>query len=327
MRRREFITLIGGTAATWPLGVRAQQSSRPVIGFINAASARGYARQIAAFLKGLSETGFVDGRNVAIEYRWADGNNDRLPAMASDLVRRHVALIAATTTPAVLAAKAATAAIPIVFEIASDPIELGFVRSLSRPDGNLTGVTQSNLEVAAKRLELIHELIPSAHTVVVLVNPAEPTIAKATAREMLAAARTLGLELHVLNVSSETAFDGIFEKMKELRAGALIIGGGPFLNSYSEHLGRLTARHAVPAVCQNREFVTAGGLMSYGSDFADAYRLAGVYAGRLLKGEKTADLPVLQATKVELVINLKSAKALGLSVPNTLIGRADEVIE
>jgi ABC-type uncharacterized transport system substrate-binding protein len=327
MRRREFITLIGGTAATWPLGARAQQSTRPVIGFINAASARGYARQVAAFLKGLSETGFVDGQNVAIEYRWADGNNDRLPAMASDLVRRHVALIAATTTPAVLAAKAATTAIPIVFEIASDPIELGFVGSLSRPDGNLTGVTQSNLEVAAKRLELIHELVPSAHTVVVLVNPAEPTIAKATASEMLAAARTLGLELHVLNVSSETDFDGIFEKLKEFRAGALIIGGGPFLNSYSEHLGRLTARHAVPAVCQNREFVTAGGLMSYGSDFADAYRLAGVYAGRLLKGEKTADLPVQQATKVELIINLKSAKALGINVPNTLIGRADEVIE
>jgi len=327
MKRREFITLLGGAAIIWPLVARAQQPALPMVGFINPASPQSYARPLSAFLKGLGETGYVDGHNVAIEYRWAEGRNDRLPAMVADLVHRQVAVIAATSTSAALAAKAANTTIPIVFEMGDDPVRLGLVASLNQPGGNVTGVTQTNVEVAPKRLQLLHEVIPTARVMVLLVNPADPALAEMTTKEVQAAARTLGLELHVLNASTERDFDAVFAKLIQLRAGGLVIGGGPFLIRRSEQLAALAARHAVPTIFQYREFAVAGGLLSYGSDITDSYRLAGVYTGRILKGDKPADLPVQQATKVEMIINLKTAKALGINVPNTLIGRADEVIE
>ena len=328
MRRREFITLLGGAAATaWPLTARAQQAAIPVIGFVNPASPQSYARPLSAFLKGLDETGYVDGHNVAIEYRWAEGHYDRLPALAADLVHRQVAVIAATATAAALAVKATNTTIPIVFETGDDPIRLGLVVSLSRPGGNITGITQTNVEVAPKRLQLLHELIPTANVMALLVNPTDGPLAEITTKEMQAAAHTLGLELQVLNASTERDIDDAFAKLIQLRAGGLVIGGGPFLISRSGQLAALAARHAVPAIFQYREFAVAGGLLSYGSDITDSYRLTGVYTGRILKGEKPSDLPVQQATKVEMIINLKTAKALGINVPNTLIGRADEVIE
>ena len=327
MRRRDFISLLGGTVVAWPLAARAQQSALPVIGFLNAASAQGYARQLAAFLKGLNEAGYVDGKDVVIQYLWAEGRNDRLPAMAADLVHSHVAVIAATTTPAALAAKAATTTIPIVFETAADPVQLGLVANLNRPGGNATGVTQTNQEVAPKRLELLHELLPTASVMALLVNPADPALAEPTTKEALAAARTLGLELHVLNASTERDFDAVFTKLAQLRAGGLVIGPDAFFTNRSEQLAALSLRHAVPTIYEHRMFAAAGGLMSYGSDTSESYRLAGNYTGRILKGEKPADLPVQQATKVELYINLKTAKALGITFPLTLLGRADEVIE
>ena len=327
MRRREFITLLGSTAAAWPLSARAQQPTMPVIGFMNAASAKGYAPLLSAFLKGLIETGYVDGRNVAIEYRWAEDRSDRLPAMVADLVHRQVAVIAATSTPAALAAKAATKTIPIVFTTAFDPVQLGLVASLNRPGGNVTGVTQTNVETVPKRLQFLHELLPTARVMALLVNPADPALAETTTKDVQAAARALGLELHVLTASTERDFDGVFAKLIQLRAGGLVIGPGAFFTSRSEHLGALTFRNAVPAICDKREFAVAGGLMSYGGNIADSYRLAGVYTGRVLKGDKPADLPVQQVTKVEMTINLKTAKALGLNIPEPMIGRADEVIE
>jgi putative ABC transport system substrate-binding protein len=328
MRRREFITLLGGAVASWPLDARAQQSAMPVIGFLNAASPQSYAPPLAAFLKGLGEAGYVDGRNVTIEYRWAEGQNDRLPALAADLVQRQVAVIAATSTPAALAARAATTSVPIVFETAADPVQLGLVASLNRPGGNVTGVTQTNLEIAPKRLELLHELLPAARVMAFLVDPSNPAVAEASASQMRAAARTLGLELHVLNASSESDFDAVFAKIGQLRASGLVITAGTaFYASRSGQLAALVARHGVPAVGANRAFAVAGGLMHYGADIVDAYRLTGGYVGRILRGEKPADLPVQQATKIELLINLKAAKALGITVPLTLLGRADEVIE
>ena len=325
MQRRKFITLIGGAAAAWPLAARAQQPALPVVGFINPASAKDYESQLSAFLKGLSEAGYVDGRNVAIEYRWAEGQHDRLPAMAADLVRRQVTVIAATTTPAALAAKAATATIPIVFEIGGDPIQLGLVAKLSRPGGNVTGVSQLSVEVAPKRLELLHELVPAASIMALLVNPADrPGV---SIKEVQSAARTLGLELHILNASTDRDFDGVFAKLIQLQAGGLVVGGGAFLNSRSEQLGALALHHGVPAISRGREFVVAGGLLSYGASITVAYRLAGNYTGRILKGEKPADLPVQQATKVDFYINLKTAKALGLNVPPSMQARADEMIE
>jgi len=327
MRRREFITLLGGAAATWPLAARAQQLVMPVIGFLNAESAKGYALPLAAFLKGLAETGYVDGRNVAIEYRWAEGQNDRLPAMAADLVHRQVAVIAATTTPAARAAKAATATIPIVFESATDPVRFGLVASLSRPGGNVTGVTQTNAQVAPKLLQMLHEMLPSARIIGLMVNPAGGDLATDQVKDFLSAAQTLGVELHNLNASTNGDIDAAFASLNELRAGGLVISTDPFFTSRSEQLAMLAASHAVPAAYKGREFAAAGGLFSYGTDIVDTFRLAGIYTGRILKGEKPADLPVQQATKVELIINLKTAKALGINVPNTLIGRADELIE
>ena len=300
----------------------------PEIGFLNGGSAQGYARMSAAFLKGLGEAGYVDGRNVAVEYRWAEGQNGRLPALAADLVQRQVALIAATSTPAALAAKAATTAIPIVFETAADPVQLGLVAGLSRPGGNLTGVTMINLEVAPKRLELLHELLPEARTMALLVNPANPAVAEAAASEMLVAARTLGLELRVLNAADESDLEEAFSNLSRLRVGGLVItAGDPFFAGRARSLAALAMQYAVPTVSANPEFVVAGGLASYGSDIVNAYRLTGGYAGRILKGEKPGDLPVQQATKIELSINLKAARALGITVPLTVIGRADEVID
>jgi len=328
MQRRDFITLLGGAAVAWPLAARAQQPTMPVVGFVNVASAKGHEPHLSAFLKGLSETGYIDGRNVAIEYRWAEGRTDRLPAMVADLVHREVAVIAATSTPAALAAKAATTTIPIVFTTASDPVQLGLVASLNQPGGNVTGVTQTNVEIAPKLVQILHELAPTASVMALLVNPANPTVAAdINSKDLQTAARTLGLELHVLNASNERDFDGVFAKLIELRAGGLVIGGDSFFSSQIEQLAALTVHYAVPAIHAYREFAVAGGLLSYGTDFTETYRLAGIYTGRVLNGDKPAELPVQQATKVELYINLKTAKALGLNIPNSLIGRADKVIE
>ena len=325
MKRREFITLLGGAAA-WPLAVRAQQREIPVVGFLNSASPGPYP-PVSAFLRGLNEMGFVEGRDVAIEYRWAESQNDRLPALAAELVQRHVDVIAAAGgTPSAVAAKAATTTIPVVFGVAVDPVKIGLVASLNRPGGNLTGITNLNVEVGPKRLELMRELIPAATNIAVLVNPTSP-IAEPFARAMQAAARTLGQQIHVQQASSEQDFDKVFADLARLRAGALVISPDVFFNTKIEQLAVLSLRHAVPAIFQYREFAAAGGLISYGSDETEYYRLIGIYAGRILKGEKPADLPVVQSTKVEMILNLKTAKALGITVPLPLIGRADEVIE
>ena len=327
LKRREFITLLSGAAAAWPLAARAQQPSMPVIGCLNSASPEPYARMVAAFRQGLNEKGYVAGQSVAIEYRWAEGRYDRVPEMAGELVRRQVAVIAATGTPAMLAAKAATTAIPIVFTTGTDPVQLGVVTSLNRPGGNVTGVTTLNVEVAPKRLELARELIPGTSTVAVLINRTNPET-ETELRIMQTAASALGLQLHVLDASTERDFDTIFAALHQTPARVLVIAGAdPFLISRSEQLAELTVRHAVPAIFQFREFVAAGGLISYGGSVTDAYRQAGIYAGRILKGEKPGELPVQQATKVELFVNLKTARTLGLTVPTALLVRADEVIE
>jgi putative tryptophan/tyrosine transport system substrate-binding protein len=326
LKRRAFITLLGGAAAAWPLTARAQQAV-PVVGVLSAEWPNLFSDRLRAFHDGLRETGYVEGRNLAIEYRWAEGRNDRLPALATELVRRQVTVLVATSTPAVLAARIATTTIPIVFFVAADPVQLGLVTSLSRPEGNLTGVVTLNVEVAAKRLQLLHELVPTATIVALLVNPSNTALAETITKELEAAARTLGVQLHVLHASSERELDTAFATLVQLRAGALVIGADALFNSRSEQLAELTIRHRVPAIYQFREFVSTGGLMAYGSTVLDTYRPLGVYTGRILKGEKPAELPVQQATKVELVINMKTAKALGLTVPLPLIGRADEVIE
>ena len=307
MRRRDFLTLLGGAAA-WPLAVRAQQPAMPVIGFLNSASPDGYAPMVAAFREGLKETGYIEGQNVAIEYRWAGGQYDRVPALAAELVRRQVAVIVANS-PGVQAVKAAITTIPIVFTTASDPVQIGLVASLSRPGGNVTGVTQLYVEVMPKRLELAHELVPTATIIAALVN------------------RILGVQLHVLHASTEHDLDTVFATLAQLRAGALVIGPDAIFNGWAEQLASLTVHHAVPAIFERRAFAAAGGLMSYGGNTEESYRQAGDYTGRILKGEKPDDLPVHQSTKVELIINLKTAKAFGITVPLPLLGRADEVIE
>jgi len=326
MERRNFIKLISGAAATWPLAARAQQPVMPVIGFLNGRAPGEDPHLLAALRGGLKEAGYVEGQNVAIEYRFADNQYDRLPALAADLVRRQVSVIAANGLAA-QTAKAVTTTIPIVFVAGFDPVEVGLVTSMSQPGGNITGVSILDVELGPKRLELLHELVPTATMMAALVNPTDPTRAETTLRELQTAARTLGLQLHVLHASADRDFDMVFASLAQLKAGGLVIGGEPFFNSRSERLGALTRQHAVPAIYQLREFAAAGGLMSYGGSITDAYRLVGVYTGRILKGEKPADLPVQQATKVELIVNLKTAKTLGITVPQLLLGRADEIIE
>ena len=326
MRRREFIAFVG-TAAAWPLAARAQQPNMPLVGFLNVASPDGYRPMAAAFRQGLQETGYVEGQNVAIEYRWAEGQSDRLPAMVVDLIHRQVAVIAATGTQAALAAKAATKTIPIVFETGGDPIKLGLVASLNRPGGNVTGVTQLNAGLVPKEFEVLHELLPMAKTVALLVNPASPAVADEETREAASATQMLGLELHVLKASTEEQLEAVFANLSQSQISGLVVGPEGFFTSHIGQLAALAVRHKVPTIYRGREFAAAGGLVSYGASTTSAYHLAGVYTGRVLKGEKPADLPVQQATKFELYINLKTAKALGITVPLPLSGRADEVIE
>ncbi len=324
IRRREFVSMLGG-AATWPLAASAQQPI-PVVGFLMSREPGEDTHLVSAFRQGLNESGFVEGRNVTIEYRWAGQKSDTWPASAADLVRRRVNVIAAIGDGMALAAQAATASIPTVFVTGVDPVEFGLVASLNRPGGSRTGVSMLNAQLGPKRLQLLRELIPSTVAIGLLLNPAVPT-AETLLQEHQAAALTLGLDLHVVHASTEGEIDAAFETLARLRAGGLVIGTGGLFNRRSDQIATLGLRYAIPTIYQYREFAAAGGLMSYGGSLADGTRLAGAYTGRVLKGEKPADLPVQQTTKVELIINLKTAKALGLTVPLTLLGRTDEVIE
>ena len=326
MRRREFISLFGGTAIAWPLAARAQQPAMPVVGFLGAASAELFASQVRAFRQGLSETGHIEGRNVAIEYRWAEGQYDRLPELATDLVRRRVSvLVTSGGDPPAQAAQAATTTIPIVFNMSADPIQLGLVASLGRPGGNVTGVTSLNVEVAPKRLELLCEVMPTATTIALLVHPNNRSTAERTALQ--AAARSRGLQLPILQAGSDDDLDAAFASLIRLRASGLVIGQDAFFIARPKQIAALALHHSVPTVYQFRDFAAAGGLMSYGGEFTDTYHQSGIYAGRILKGEKPGDLPVQQVTNVRLIVNLKTAKSLGLTIPLPLLGRADEVIE
>ena len=325
MNRREFITLLGG-ATMWPVAARAQQPAVPVIGFLNGASPVGYAPFAAAFREGLKEAGYVDGQNAAIEYRWANGRYDRLPALAADLIQRKVAVIAATSSPAAQAAKTATSTVPIVFTTGDDPIKLGLVASLNRPGGNVTGVSSLLVEIGSKQLGLLREVAPGTTAIAVLINPNFPGTERQL-RDVDAAARVLGLQLIVLTASTERDMETGFATMAQKGGVALLVGVDPFFLERRDHIVALAARHSIPAIYPVRDFAVAGGLMSYGSDFADSYRQAGVYAGRIVRGEKPADLPVQRSTKFEFVINFKTAKALGLTVSNSMQLLADEVIE
>ena len=327
MKRRDFITLLGGAAAAWPLAAGAQQPKVPVIGFLESKSARDSGQTVAAFHRGLNEAAFIEGRNVAIEYRWADNQHDRLPTLAADLVQRKVAVIAAPDTASALAAKAATTIIPIVFNTSTDPVAVGLGASFNRPGGNVTGITSLNTEVASKRLELLHEVVPKASTIGLLVNQANPRLADINIAEMEAASRTFGLQILVLTASNNDAIDEAFAALAQRGVGALVVTPDAFFNSRSQQLAALVLRYALPTISANREFTMAGGLFSYGTSLADIYRQLGLYAAKILKGENPAELPVSQSTKVELVINLKAAKALGLQTPDRLLALADEVIE
>jgi ABC-type uncharacterized transport system substrate-binding protein len=323
--RRDFIALLGSAAASWPFAARAQQQVMPVVGFLSSGSPTTFSTLLGAFQKGMNEVGYVEGRNVVIEYRWAEGQYDRLPVLAADLVSRHVTVIVANTAAASVA-KAATATIPIVFTTGEDPVKSGLVASLNRPGGNLTGVVSLNAELGPKRIELLKEVVPTATDIGLLVNPANP-ISDALTRDAHAASRKLGLQLHVLNADTERELDTAFARLVRLRAAALVIGADASLSGQSVQLAILATRHAMPTISPYRPFAAAGGLMSYGGSNIDASRLTGVYTGRILKGEKPADLPVQQSTKVEFTINLKTARALGLTISIPLLGRADEVIE
>jgi putative tryptophan/tyrosine transport system substrate-binding protein len=328
MRRREFIAFVGCTAAAWSLAARAeQQSSMPVIGFLNSTSPQPFANYVSGFRAGLKETGYIDGQNVTIEFRWAEGHYDRLPGMAADLVRRKVAVLVSTGgSPGVMAAKAATSTIPIVFTLGVDPVQLGFVTSLSRPGGNITGVYLFTAAMESKRLGLLRALVPGVQLIAVLLNPNRPEHAYQT-REVQEAAATARQQIHILLASDESAIDAAFATAVQLRAGAMLVGADPFFNSQRDKIIALAARHSIPAIYEQREYALAGGLISYGTNFSDAYRQAGVYAGRILRGEKPRDLPVVQSTKFEFVINLNAAKALGIEVPPSLSAEADEIIE
>jgi putative ABC transport system substrate-binding protein len=327
MRRREFVTLIGGAAAAWPLAARAQQPKVPVIGFLDSKSARDSRQIVAAFHRGLNEAAFIEGQNVAIEYRWGDNQHDRLPMLVADLVQRKVAVIAAPDTASALAAKAATTTIPIVFNTGVDPMAVGLVASFNRPGGNVTGITSLNTVVASKRLELLHEVVPKASTIGLLINPANRQLAPIYIADMQAASRSLALQILVLNASSNDEIDEAFVALARQGIGALVVPPDPLFNSRSEQLAALVLRYALPAISAHREFTMAGGLFSYGTSLVDIYRQLGVYATKILKGENPAELPVSQSTKIELIINLRTAKLLGLSFPIAVLARADEVIE
>jgi putative tryptophan/tyrosine transport system substrate-binding protein len=325
IRRRDFLTLLGGAAA-WPLTARAQQAAIPVIGYLNYGSPESDASRLTGVRRGLNQTGYVEGRNFVMEYRWAGNQADRLQALAADLVQLQVAVIVAAGVLPALAAKAATTSIPIVFNVGADPVQFGLVASLNRPGGNLTGVNQFIGELGAKGLALLHDLVPSAATVGFLENPNNPTSELMT-RDMLAAASVVGLKVQILKASTDREIDAAFASLVQERTGALLVGTDAFLNNRMERLAELAALHAIPTMYPSREFIVAGGLISYGTSLIETYRQVGLYTGRILKGEKLADLPVIQATKIELVINLKTAKTLGLTVPNKLLALADEVTE
>jgi putative tryptophan/tyrosine transport system substrate-binding protein len=326
MRRREFIVLLGGAAA-WPLAARAQQPAMPVIGYLNSGSPDSDTSRLTGLRHGLNETGYVEGRNLVIEYRWAGNQFDRLPALAVDLVQIRVAVIVSPGLPATLAAKAATSTIPIVFGVGVDPVQVGLVASLNRPGGNLTGFNQLNGELGAKALALLHELVPSTPTIGFLENPNNPIVHELTTRDVLAAAVAIGLQIQTLKAGTDREIDAAFESLVQARTGALLVGNDVFFNSRIEQITALAARHAIPVMYSSPEFVVVGGLISYGASLTGSLRQIGLYTGRILKGEKPADLPVIQATKFELAINLKTAKALGLTVPPTLLALADEVID
>ena len=327
MRRREFIAVLGSAAASWPLAARAQQSAMPVVGVLASGSPHGFwAEQFAVFRQRLGDLGYSDGRNVTIETRWAEDHYDRLPALMAELIERRPALIAAFATPAAKAAKAAPTTIPIVFVTIADPVQIGLVASLNHPGGNMTGVSLLGVEIEQKRFELLHEAVPSAAVMALLVNPTNPNAATQS-RTVQEAAQRLGLQLHVLNASTPRDFDPSFARLQELRVAALMIGQEVLFSAEVEQLAQLSARYRMPAITARREFAAAGGLMSYDANESEAYRQAAIYAGRILKGEKPSDLPVIQATKFDLVINLKTAKAFGLNIPLPLLGRADEIIE
>jgi putative ABC transport system substrate-binding protein len=327
MRRRDFVTLLGGSAMAWPLAVQAQQAAMPVIGYLGIWSAESDASRLTGLRRGLNETGYVEGRNLTIEYRWGGNQPDRLPALAAELVQIPVAVIVTPGHLSTLAAKAATTTIPIVFGVGADPVQHGLVASLNRPGGNLTGFNQFNAELVAKGLSLLHELVPGTPTIGFLENPNNPIVDELTTRDVLAAAPAIGIRIQVLKATTDREIETAFESLVQARTGALLVGNDAFFNSRIEQIVALAAHHGIPAMYASPEFIVAGGLISYGASLTEAYRQLGLYSGRILKGEKPADLPVIQASKFELVINFKTARALGLAIPAKLLALADQVIE